>query len=416
MIGAGERDPPPAWEHGPVRYPLFLDLRQRRVVVVGGGAVAVRRCRTLVDAEADVVVVAPEVSLDLPAAVTVTRRTFTPADVDGAWLVLACTDDPTVNSAVATAAADRGIWCGRADDAGASPVWVPATGAVDDVQVAVTASGDPGRARALRDDAVRALHAGDWQARRTRDRSGRVVLVGGGPGDPGLLTMRGYRALLDADVVVADRLGPTDLVDVLPAEVEVVDVGKNPRGPAVSQDDINALLVDRARAGQVVVRLKGGDPFVLGRGSEEVAACTAAGVVVEVVPGVSSVTAAPTLAGVPLTRRGTAQEFTVASGHVPPGDRRSTVDWRLLGQGNGTLVLLMAVANLRPIARALVDAGRAPTTPAVIVENASLLTQRVVRTTLSALADVAAQEGVAPPAVVVIGDVVDEIDVGEPGQ
>ncbi|MDQ1694767.1 MAG: uroporphyrin-III C-methyltransferase / precorrin-2 dehydrogenase / sirohydrochlorin ferrochelatase [Frankiaceae bacterium] len=397
-----------------MRYPLFLDVRRRRVVVVGGGAVAVRRCRTLVDAGADVVVIAPEVSTELPAAVTVVRREFAPVDLDGAWLALACTDDAGVNAAVAAAAELRGIWTSRADDATQSPAWIPAGGAVDDVQVAVTAGGDPGRARALRDDAVRALQSGEWRARRTRSGQGRVILVGGGPGDPGLLTLRGYRALLDADVVVADRLGPTELVGTLPADVEVVDVGKNPRGVAAAQDDINQLLVDRARAGQVVVRLKGGDPFVLGRGAEEVAACAAAGITVDVVPGVSSVTAAATLAGVPLTRRGTAQEFTVASGHVPPGDPRSTVDWEALGAGRGTLVLLMAVAHLGAIAGALRAGGRDPATPVVIIENASLPNQRFVRGTLGDIADVATRAAVEPPAVVVIGEVVDDLVVTSP--
>jgi uroporphyrin-III C-methyltransferase/precorrin-2 dehydrogenase/sirohydrochlorin ferrochelatase len=280
---------------------------------------------------------------------------------------------------------------------------------VDDVQVAVIAGGDPGRARALRDDAVNALHAGQWRARRTRPGSGRVILVGGGPGDAGLLTLRGHRALLDADVVVTDRLGPAELVEHLPPDVEVVDVGKTPRGPGAEQQDINALLVERATAGQTVVRLKGGDPFVLGRGAEEVAACAAAGVAVEVVPGVSSVTAAATLAGIPLTRRGTAQQFTVVSGHVPPGDPRSTVDWEVLGAGGGTLVLLMAVANLEPIAAALMAAGRPPDTPAACIENASLPQQRVVRSVLAQIAADAIRHTVVPPAVIVIGDVVSDL-------
>jgi len=232
-----------------------------------------------------------------------------------------------------------------------------------------------------------------------------VVLVGGGPGDPGLLTLAGYRALTDADVVVTDRLAPTALVEALPAEIEVIDVGKDPRGDAASQDDINALLVQRAQAGDVVVRLKGGDPFVLGRGSEEVDACLRAGVQVEVIPGVTSATAAATLAGVPLTRRGTAQQFTVVSGHVPPGDPRSTVDWSRLAAGDATLVLLMAVAHLRAVAIALIDGGRDPATPAVVVENASLPTQRVVRARLDHLAETAEREQVVPPAVVVIGAV-----------
>ncbi len=392
-----------------MRYPVFLQISGRRVLVVGGGPVAVRRSRALVDAGADVVVVAPQASPDLPPQVTVHRRAFEPADVDGAWLVLACTDDADVNATVARVAADRGVWCSRADDAAESAVWHPATGAVDDVQVAVTAGGDPGRARGLRDAAVRALHSGEWTARRGRSPGGRVILVGGGPGDPGLLTLRGYRALLEADVVVTDRLGPTDLVAALPPEVEVVDVGKTPRGPATSQDDINALLVDQARAGRTVVRLKGGDPFVLGRGSEEVAACVEQGVMVEVVPGVSSVTAAPALAGVPLTRRGTAQAFVVASGHVPPGDDRSSVDWPALGASPATLVLLMAVANVGPIADALMAGGRPATTPAVVVENASLPAQRVVRTTLAALAADVARENVVPPAIVVVGEVAGEV-------
>jgi uroporphyrin-III C-methyltransferase/precorrin-2 dehydrogenase/sirohydrochlorin ferrochelatase len=287
---------------------------------------------------------------------------------------------------------------------------VPAAGGVDDVQVAVTAGGDPARARELRDAAVRALHAGDWRARPGRRGPGRVVLVGGGPGDPGLLTIRGLRALYDADVVVTDRLGPTDLLDSLPAEVEVVDVGKDPRGHAADQADINRMLVERARSGQVVVRLKGGDPFVLGRGAEEVAACVAEGVPVEVVPGISSVTAAATLAGIPLTRRGTSQEFTVASGHVPPGDPRSTVHWESLAAGSGTHVLLMAVANLRPIAQALVAGGRSPETPAAVVENASLPGQRVLRSTLARIADDAESADVVPPAVVVVGEVVSDLD------
>jgi uroporphyrin-III C-methyltransferase / precorrin-2 dehydrogenase / sirohydrochlorin ferrochelatase len=231
------------------------------------------------------------------------------------------------------------------------------------------------------------------------------VLVGGGPGDPGLLTLRGYRELLAADVVVVDRLAPTVLLDELGEDVEVVDVGKDPRGTAASQDAINALLVDRALAGKTVVRLKGGDPFVLGRGTEEVAACVAAGVTVDVVPGVTSATAAATLAGVPLTERGTAQEFTVASGHVPPGDPRSTVDWQRLGAGDGTLVLLMAVANVGSIAAELMAAGRVPETPAAVVANASLPDQRVMRSTLQTLGDDVEREHIEPPAVVIIGPV-----------
>lgn len=396
------------------RVPVFLDLRGRRALVVGGGNVATRRGARLVEAGADVVVVSPDITAELNnLASTVHRRAFEPTDVDGSWLVLACTEDEQVNQAVAIAAASAGIWCVRSDEAEQSAAWLAATGQADGLTVAVSAGADPRRAAAVRDFAVRAIESGDWQARRHRRSNGRVVLVGGGPGDPGLLTLRGYRAMCDADVVVTDRLGPTQLLESLPPDVEVIDVGKTPRGEATSQEDINDLLVRRAKAGDVVVRLKGGDPFVLGRGSEEVAACAAAGVEVEVVPGVTSAIAASTLAGVPLTRRGTAQEFTVASGHVPPGDPRSTVDWDRLGAGAGTLVLLMAVANLRAIATTLIAAGRPATTPAVIVENASLPQQRIIRADLQDLADAADRESVVPPAVVVIGDVVsDQPDAG----
>jgi uroporphyrin-III C-methyltransferase / precorrin-2 dehydrogenase / sirohydrochlorin ferrochelatase len=387
------------------RLGVFLDLSGRSVLVVGGGSVAARRVARLVEAGAAVTVVAPEADASIEEQpVVVQRREFAADDVDGRWLVLACSDDEGVNTATVEAATARGIWSSRADDADSSPVWFAAQGAADGVDVAVVA-GDPSRSRDVRDAAVRALTAGEWPARRRRGRHGRVVLVGGGPGDPGLVTTRGYRELCDADVVVADRLAPTDLLAALPTEVEVIDVGKNPRGDAASQDDINALLIERARAGQVVVRLKGGDPFVLGRGSEEVDACAAAGVAVEVVPGVTSATAAATLAGVPLTERGTAQEFTVASGHVPPGDPRSSVDWDRLAAGTGTLVLLMAVANLRRIADALIRGGRSPQMGAVVIENASLPSQRILRTTLARLADDAAAADVEPPAVVVVGAV-----------
>jgi len=400
-----------------VRLPLFLDLTGRRVLVVGGGAVATRRARRAIDAGGVVTVVAPQVSDELAElADKIEQRPFAADDVAGSWLVLACTDDPAVNAAVADAAAAAGIWCVRADDAAASPAWFAASGQSNGVTVAVSADADPARATAVRDEAMRALESGEWPARRGRRGNGRVILVGGGPGDPGLMTLRGYRAMCDADVVVTDRLGPTSLLESLPSEVEVIDVGKIPRGEAASQEDINDLLIRRARAGEVVVRLKGGDPFVLGRGGEEVDACIAAGVEVEVVPGITSAIAAATLAGVPLTRRGTAQEFTVASGHVPPGDPRSTVDWERLGAGNGTLVLLMAVAHLRAIATALLAAGRAPTTPAVVIENASLPHQRILRATLDVLPDVAEAGGVVPPSVVVIGDVVSDLRDGADGQ
>ena len=194
--------------------------------------------------------------------------------------------------------------------------------------------------------------------------TGRVVLVGGGPGDPGLLTLAGYEALRQADVVVTDRLGPLGALTDLPADVEVVHVGKIPRCDFTPQERINAVLVERARAGQVVVRLKGGDGFVLGRGGEEWLACTDAGVPVEVIPGVSSGVAVPALAQIPVTHRGLSQGVVVVSGHVDPGDPRSEVDWAALAQSRLTLVVLMGVATLPAIAESLVAAGLDAGTPA----------------------------------------------------
>jgi uroporphyrin-III C-methyltransferase/precorrin-2 dehydrogenase/sirohydrochlorin ferrochelatase len=390
-----------------VRLPVFLDLSGRRVLVVGGGRVATRRVRTLLDAGAEVVVVAPVLAEEITALpVTTHRRGFAGADVRGAWLVLACTDDAAVNAAAADAAEARGVWCIRADDAVRSSGWLSATATVDHVTVAVSAEGDPRRAQAIRDQLELELVSGDIAARRRRPTPGSVTLVGGGPGDPELLTVAGLRAVRGADVVVTDRLGPTDLLRSLPDGIDVVDVGKDPHGHAASQDDINTLLVQRARAGDRVVRLKGGDPFVLGRGTEELDACVAGGVPVVVIPGVTSATSAATLAGIPLTERGTTQQFTVVSGHVPPGDGRSTVDWAGLAAGHATLVLLMAVGNLAAITAALVTGGRSPDTPTAVVENASLPEQRVVRARLDDIAGVARAAGIGPPAVVVVGDVV----------
>ena len=390
-----------------MRYPLFVDLRDRRVVMVGGGAVAARRLPDLIAAGALVTVVAPDLHpVVAGSSADLRRRLFAPADLDGAWLVLACTDRSQVNAEVALAAQERAIWCIRADDAQVSAAWRPATATVDELTVAVTAGGDPGRAAELRNRVEALLRGGELTARRRRQATGRVILVGGGPGDPDLLTLRGFRALLDADVVLTDRLGPTGLLALLPSDVEVVDVGKTPGGEAADQQRINDLIVERARRGQTVVRLKGGDPFVLGRGSEEVDACVAAGVTVDVVPGLTSAVAAATLAGIPLTARGTSQHFTVVSGHVPPGDPRSTVDWGLLAAGDATLVLLMAVANLELICRTLRAGGRADATPAAIIENASLPGQRIVTATLDDLAATAAEARIVPPAVVVIGEVV----------
>jgi uroporphyrin-III C-methyltransferase/precorrin-2 dehydrogenase/sirohydrochlorin ferrochelatase len=391
-------------------YLLGLRLAGRRVVVAGGGTVAARRVPALLDAGADVAVISPELSpalheLAVAGQIRWDVRDYAGGDCAGAWLVCACTDDPAVNAAVAAEADATGVWCVRADDAAASRAWTPASGQAGDVRVGVL-SGDPRRSAGIRDAMVAGLSSGAIGARSRRRRGGGVALVGGGPGDPGLITVRGRELLAEADVVVADRLAPRPLLAELQADVEIVDAAKIPRGRAMAQEYINSVLVSNARAGRFVVRLKGGDPFVFGRGGEEVLACLRAGIPVTVVPGVSSATAVPAVAGVPLTHRGVVQEFHVISAHVPPGDERSTVDWAVLGSSRATLVLLMAIEHLKVITDALMRHGRDPKSPVSVVADGTLPTQRKITATLDTVAHDAAEAGIRPPAVVVVGEVV----------
>lgn len=242
-------------------------------------------------------------------------------------------------------------------------------------------------------------------------RVGRVTLVGGGPGAPDLITVRGMRALLRADVVITDRLGPTALLHELPADVEVIDVGKTPGHHPISQEAINVLLVEHALRGREVVRLKGGDPFLLGRGGEEVLACQSAGIPVEVVPGVTSAIAVPGAAGIPVTHRGSATGVHIVTGHVAAGpglagpSALGPVELTSLVDGSATVVVLMGVAALPAIAAQAIAAGVHPGTPVAIIEDGTLPTQRVTRTALSRAAADADAVGVRAPAVIVLGAV-----------
>jgi uroporphyrin-III C-methyltransferase / precorrin-2 dehydrogenase / sirohydrochlorin ferrochelatase len=395
-------------------FPLLLDVTGRRVLVVGGGAVAARRVRALYEAGADVLVVAPLLDADIVALGVQTRaRRFEAADLDGAWLAMACTDDPAVNAAVAAAAEVRRIFCVRADAAGGGTARTAAVTRLDGLTVAVNGGDDPSRAMGLRDAIATALALGELPARRVRPAAGgEVALVGGGPGDPELITVRGRRLVAQADVVVVDRLAPRELLDSLADDVEVIDCGKSAHRHNLTQAEINAVLVERALAGKRVVRLKGGDPFVFGRGGEEWLACLAAGVPVTVVPGLTSATAGPALAGIPLTHRGLAADFTVVSGHLDPGRPVGEgVDWPGLAAHGGTLVLLMAMERLALIAKELIEHGRSPATPAAVVHKATLPGQRVVRAPLEQIAAAAEREGIGAPAVVVVGAVVDVLNL-----
>ncbi|OZM72524.1 uroporphyrinogen-III C-methyltransferase [Amycolatopsis antarctica] len=395
-------------------YLVGLDLAGRRVVVVGGGSVAQRRLPRLVAAGARVELVSPESTPSVggmadAGEIVWHRRSYADGDLAGAWYALACTDDTGVNEAVCAEAERSRVFCVRADDGTRGSAVTPASGTHDGLLVGVLSGGTPRRSATVRDGVLDALRDGaladPGEQARFAAESGGVALVGGGPGDPDLITVRGRRLLARADVVVTDRLGPRELLDELAPQVEIVDAAKIPYGRAAAQDVINSTLIDRARAGKFVVRLKGGDPYVFGRGFEEVLACAEAGVPVTVVPGVTSAFAVPALADVPVTHRGVAHEVVVVSGHLPPGHEQSLVDWDLLGRMRGTLVLMMGVDRIDSFAEALRGGGRPADTPVAVVQDGTMRSQRVLRSTLASVATDCRDAGVRPPAIIVIGPV-----------
>lgn len=396
-------------------YPSGLRLAGRKVVVVGGGRVAQRRVPGLIAAGAQVHVVSPQVTPAIEAMVGAgevswLERCFEEHDLDDAWYVLAATDVVEVNLAVGMAAEERHTFCVRSDDAAESTAWTPAVGRHDEVTVAVLGDQrvgrlDPRRTASLRDEILTALRDGQLGVRPGGVAPG-VVLVGGGPGDPDLISVAGRRALMGADVVVADRLAPRDLLGDLSEDVELIDVSKLPHGRSAQQAEINRVIVACAKAGKRVVRFKGGDNFVFGRGFEEVIACRKAGVQVTVIPGISSHIAVPAIAGIPVTHRGVTHEFTVISGHLPPGHPDCLVAWEAIAGTRGTLVLMMAVENAPQIATELLRGERSGDTPVAVVCDGSMPTGRTVLTTLGELPTDLAAEQVRPPAVIVVGEVV----------
>ncbi|WP_138842705.1 uroporphyrinogen-III C-methyltransferase [Rhodococcus pyridinivorans] len=392
-------------------YLVGLDLRGRRVVIVGGGSVAQRRLGLLVASGADVHVVAraatPVVeSMATKGRISLDLRDYRDGDLDGAWYAMACTDEPETNAAVVAEAERNRIFCVRADNARHGSAVTPATARYEGLTVGVLAGGDHRRSAAVRTSIRDALaRAAVTEFAETAPKPVGVALVGGGPGDPDLITVRGRRLLTRADVVVADHLAPQELLAELDSHVEVIDAAKLPYGRAMAQQVINETLIDRAKAGKFVVRLKGGDPYVFGRGYEELEACTAAGIPVTVVPGITSAISVPSAAGIPVTHRGVTHEFVVASGHVAPGHPDSLTDWDALAKLRGTLVLLMAVERIEQFADALIAGGRPIDTPVVVVQEGTLSSQRVVRADLSTVAQRVRDEAVRPPAIVVIGPV-----------
>ena len=473
-------------------YPVFLDLRGRRAVVIGGGAIAEQKVLGLLAAGAHVTVVSPETTPRLreladAGGIELRRRPYRWGDLAGAWLAIAGTDDRAANARVWAEAEREGVLLNAVDDLDHCSFIAPAVHREGDVTVAVSTAGkSPALAARLRDRAARLVgpaearlcellgelrtevaarvpearartalwyrivdsdliefvRGGDMEGARRRIEElvtqprdlprlkpgpdttlplravpqrahsseweygrGVVYLVGAGPGDPGLITAKGLELLRSADVVVYDRLVAPSLVSQAPPEAERVFVGKRPHGGEADliQDEINALLIDRARRGLTVVRLKGGDPFVFGRGAEECEALHAAGVPFHVVPGVTSAIAVPAAAGIPVTHRRLASAFAVVTGHECDGV--SHLDWEALARVP-TLVVLMGLSALREITARLLEQGADPDTPAAVIASGTLPAQRTVVGTLATLATRVEEEGLEPPATVVVGEVV----------
>ncbi|MGJ5829443.1 uroporphyrinogen-III C-methyltransferase [Streptomyces ossamyceticus] len=396
-------------------YPVGLRLTGRKVVVLGGGQVAQRRLPALIAAGGDILLVSPTATPSVEAMVeagelTWEKRPYAEGDLADAWYALIATSDTGANTLASAEAERHRVWCVRSDDAEAATAWTPATGTSEGVTVAVLTSDakgrDPRHTAAIRDAVVEGLRDGTLVAPHHRTRTPGVALVGGGPGDPDLITVRGRRLLAEADVVITDHLGPRDLLAELPQSVEVIDAAKLPYGRFMAQEAINDALIEHARKGRSVVRLKGGDPFVYGRGMEEVQALAEAGIPCTVVPGISSSISVPGAAGIPVTHRGVAHEFTVVSGHIAPDDERSLVDWPSLARLTGTLVILMGVGTIGKVAETLIAHGKSPDTPVALVQEGTTAAQRRVDATLATVAETVVAEEIKPPAVIVIGEVV----------
>ncbi|MDI9240605.1 siroheme synthase CysG [Lysobacter sp. LF1] len=444
-------------------FPVFADLRGRAVLVVGGGTVALRKVTALIDAGALVRVGAPTLNVELTALAAQGRiehlnGTFAPRWLDGAWLAIAATDDDEVNRAVAQAGEAQRIWVNVVDDAQASSVQIPARVDRGPVQIAISSAGAaPMLARHLREQLetqldeslgelasllgrerhrIRARHPQLGERRRFFDRllsgavprllrqrqrlaaerefsallnapaataRGSVALVGAGPGDPGLLTLRALRVLNEADVILHDRLVSDDVLQLVRRDAQRIEVGKQAGNHHATQDRIHELMLEHARAGKRVVRLKGGDPFVFGRGGEELEVLRAHGIDYEVVPGITAALACAAYAGVPLTHRDHAQSVRLVTAHAR--DSMDSIDWRALAQERQTLAVYMGVAGLDRLSERLIEHGRAASTPFALVENGSRASQRVITGTLADLAQRAQAHDVQSPALLIVGEV-----------
>jgi uroporphyrin-III C-methyltransferase/precorrin-2 dehydrogenase/sirohydrochlorin ferrochelatase len=448
-----------------VRYfPLFLDLRGRPVLVVGGGAVAERKVKLLVASGARVTVVAPELCSGLAQRVArgeITHRAgdFVASDLESQRWVIAATNRAATNRQIAGAAEARGLFVNVVDDAELSSAIMPALVDRSPLMIAISSGGTaPMLARRVREQLETLLDQswgrvaqllGDWRSRirarfeHTRQRRsfyrqlldgpivdlvrrgreaeagqalsqrlaqpaddaplGSVILVGAGPGDPGLLTLRALRALNEADVVLHDRLVSSEVLAMVRRDAELLDVGKVAGGTSVSQDLINRMLVTHARAGRKVVRLKGGDPFIFGRGGEELEHLRAAGIAYECVPGVTAALACAASSGIPLTHRDYSRAVRFIAAHQR--EHMTSADWDSLATSKDTLVVYMVVSALEEFCAQLTRRGRARTTPVAVIENGSRPEQRVLLGQLDNIVELTAAHLVQSPALLVVGEV-----------
>jgi uroporphyrin-III C-methyltransferase / precorrin-2 dehydrogenase / sirohydrochlorin ferrochelatase len=445
-------------------YPLFADLTERPVLVVGGGDVAARKTAMLLRAGAKVTVGAPVLVPELRELTQQGRITYRAGAYqsdwqDGMWLVVAATRSRPLNARIASEGHSHQRLVNVVDDPALSSFQVPALIDRSPLLVAISSSGAaPVLARRLRERIeslldpalgsllqlaqryrarIRARHTDlasrrrfyDWlhdgpvhallrasqpiraerqflaalASEQAPDISGSVVLVGAGPGDPGLLTLRALRALNEADVILHDELVSPQILDLARRDAEQIAVGKRGGGDHTPQEAIHALLLEHAQAGRRVVRLKGGDPFVFGRGGEELAFLRDNGIACEVVPGITAALACAAYSGVPLTHRDHAQSVRLVTAHCQHS--LNTLDWAELARERQTLVFYMGVSKLDDITRQLLAHGRAPDTPFVLIENGSLPTQRTLAGPLNALPTLATQHAIQAPALLILGEV-----------
>lgn len=449
------------------RFPIFLCLKDRLCVVVGAGQVALRKAQALVKSGARLQIIAPDLAPEMhelivqhPTQINYLARTFSTNDLDQAFLVIAATNNSAVNQEIAQLAHERNLLVNVVDNTKACSFIVPSVVNRDPVQIAVSTGGaspvlarqirmkletmipsscgelaaiteeyrdtikqrfsDPEQRKhfweqTLRGPFAELVYAGNTQTARqmldemlanqsTEPSVGEVYLVGAGPGDPDLLTFRALRLMQQADVVVYDRLVAKSILNMASQHAERIYVGKEKANHVVRQEKINDLLVDLAKQGKRVLRLKGGDPFIFGRGGEEIETLAENGIPFQVVPGVTAASGCASYAGIPLTHRDYAQSCTFATGHLKDGT--IDLDWEKLAQPRQTVVFYMGLTGIQVISKQLIGHGMPPETPAALVEQGTTRNQRVHIGTLATLPSLVSDRDVRAPTLTIVGDVV----------